>query len=161
MSVWRNDIKCKYMFMFPLKNWARKELMSNTLGYTVYMCSRTNYYHGIIFIVPARGTTEEIEHPRTRWSATGFLWRKTKEVAGGTSKRVQSHDCSGRTASTALGFLGWQNNAEEWGISPWWPLLGLLSWCPVFKRSHCISFEDWVPVDEIYGYPIFKWNAVT
>ena len=27
MSVWRNDIKCKYMFMFPLKNLARKELM--------------------------------------------------------------------------------------------------------------------------------------
>ena len=26
MSVWRNDIKCKYMFMFPLKNLARKVL---------------------------------------------------------------------------------------------------------------------------------------
>ena len=25
--VWRNDIKCKYMFMFPLKNLARKELL--------------------------------------------------------------------------------------------------------------------------------------
>ena len=23
-SMWRNDIKCKYMFMFPLKNFARK-----------------------------------------------------------------------------------------------------------------------------------------
>ena len=27
ISVWRNDIKCKYMFMFPLKNLARKELI--------------------------------------------------------------------------------------------------------------------------------------
>ena len=27
MSVWRNDIKCKYMFMFPLKKLARNELM--------------------------------------------------------------------------------------------------------------------------------------
>ena len=26
-SMWRNDIKCKYMFMFPLKNLARKGLM--------------------------------------------------------------------------------------------------------------------------------------
>ena len=27
MSVWRNDIKCKYMLMFPLKNLACKELI--------------------------------------------------------------------------------------------------------------------------------------
>ena len=24
--MWRNDMKCKYMFMFPLKNLARKGL---------------------------------------------------------------------------------------------------------------------------------------
>ena len=30
-----------------------------------------------------------------------------------------------------------------------------------FKSSHCNSFEDRVPVDEIYRYPIFKWVAVT
>ena len=28
ISMWRNDTKCKYMFMFPLKNLARKELRS-------------------------------------------------------------------------------------------------------------------------------------
>ena len=28
MSVWRNDIKCKYMFMFPLKKLACKELIN-------------------------------------------------------------------------------------------------------------------------------------
>ena len=26
ISIWSNDIKCKYMFMFPLNNLARKEL---------------------------------------------------------------------------------------------------------------------------------------
>ena len=26
--MWRNDIKCKYMFMFSLKNLARKGLIS-------------------------------------------------------------------------------------------------------------------------------------
>ena len=25
ISMWSNDIKCKYMFMFPLNNLARKE----------------------------------------------------------------------------------------------------------------------------------------
>ena len=29
--MWSNDIKCKYEFMFPLKNVARKELI-NTYG---------------------------------------------------------------------------------------------------------------------------------
>ena len=29
MSVWRNDIKCKYMFMFPLKDLSRKGLIVN------------------------------------------------------------------------------------------------------------------------------------
>ena len=31
MSVWRNDIKCKYMFMFPLNNLARKELSEDAI----------------------------------------------------------------------------------------------------------------------------------
>ena len=26
---------------------------------------------------------------------------------------------------------------------PWWPLFWLLSWHPIFKSSHCNSFEDW------------------
>ena len=32
MSVWRNDIKCKYMFMFPLKNLARKGLIEISIA---------------------------------------------------------------------------------------------------------------------------------
>ena len=32
LSMWSNDIKCKYMFMFPLQNLARKELMSTPFG---------------------------------------------------------------------------------------------------------------------------------
>ena len=27
----------------------------------------------------------------------------------------------------------------------------------LFKSQQLMSFEDRVPVDEIYGYPIFKW----
>ena len=31
----------------------------------------------------------------------------------------------------------------------------------LLSRSHCNSFEDWAPVDFIYGCPIFKWVAET
>ena len=43
----------------------------------------------------------------------------------------------------------------------WRLLLGLLSLSPILKSSHCNSFEDWFPVDFIYGNPIFKWVAET
>ena len=32
ISMWSNDIKCKYMFIFPLKNLARKELLTHCLN---------------------------------------------------------------------------------------------------------------------------------
>ena len=35
-----------------------------------------------------------------------------------------------------------------------------LNWYPFIELSHCSSFEDWVPIDFIYGYPIFKCVAV-
>ena len=47
------------------------------------------------------------------------------------------------------------------GMLPWWPLLGILSWYPIFKSRHCNSFEDQAPVNFIYGCLIFKWVAVT
>ena len=34
-------------------------------------------------------------------------------------------------------------------MSPWRPLLGLLSWCPIFESSHRHLFEDREPVNEI------------
>ena len=40
-------------------------------------------------------------------------------------------------------------------------LLGLLHLYHIIWPSHCNLFEDWVPVDFIYGYPIFKWIAVS
>ena len=49
----------------------------------------------------------------------------------------------------------------QYGMSPWWPLLEILSWYPVMKSSLCNSFEDRAPVDFIYGCPIFKWVAKT
>ena len=36
------------------------------------------------------------------------------------------------------------------GMSPWWPLLGLLHWCPIFMSSHINSFQGRAPVDFIY-----------
>ena len=33
---------------------------------------------------------------------------------------------------------------------PWWPWLVLISWCPIFRSSHYISFEDRAPVDGIH-----------
>ena len=41
----------------------------------------------------------------------------------------------------------------------WWPLLRLLSWCPVFISSHCNACGDWASVDLVYRCPIFKWVA--
>ena len=38
ISMWSNNIKCKYMFMFPLKNSARKEL-NNGLIWTLDITS--------------------------------------------------------------------------------------------------------------------------
>ena len=42
-------------------------------------------------------------------------------------------------------------------MSSWWPLMGLISWCPIFKTSHSNPFDDRTPVDFIYGCSIFKW----
>ena len=46
-----------------------------------------------------------------------------------------------------------------------WPIehatLGLLSWCPTIKLSHCNSFEAWAPIDFMYRCLIFKRVAVT
>ena len=39
IPMWSNDIKCKYMFMFPLKNLARKELI-----YTCALTHRCDFY---------------------------------------------------------------------------------------------------------------------
>ena len=47
-------------------------------------------------------------------------------------------------------------NICQQGMSPWWPLLGLLYWCFILMSSFCNSFEDGAVVDEIYGCPIFK-----
>ena len=48
-----------------------------------------------------------------------------------------------------------------WGMSPSWPVLGLLSWCSIFQSCQRHSFEDRAPVDFIYGCPIFGWVAGT
>ena len=48
------------------------------------------------------------------------------------------------------------------GMSPWWPLQGLLSWCTIFfKSSNWNSFEDLVPVDFICRCPTFTCVSET
>ena len=42
-----------------------------------------------------------------------------------------------------------------WGLYPWWLLLGLLSWYPICKSSHCNSFEDQAPILSSMG----AWSA--
>ena len=39
-------------------------------------------------------------------------------------------------------------------------LAGALCWHPVIGPNLGTSFEDWTPVDEIYGFLILKWVAV-
>ena len=69
----------------------------------------------------------------------------------------------GHLWSVFWGNLGEKNIEKHWEkcLLSWRLLLWLLSWCPIFKSSHCYSFEDWAPVDEIYGCPILKWVAET
>ena len=49
ISLWGNNIKCKYMFMFPLKNLARKE--STARWSNPSMCSLYICYNGLLFPV--------------------------------------------------------------------------------------------------------------
>ena len=49
ISIWSNDIKCKYMFVFPLKNLARKELKQHS--HVRHVCS-----------FPGDGSHGEAEH---------------------------------------------------------------------------------------------------
>ena len=45
---------------------------------------------------------------------------------------------------------------EVSGKLPQWPVTGVLSWYHIN-----LSFEDWVPVDEVYRHPIFRSVTVT
>ena len=44
------------------------------------------------------------------------------------------------------------------GMSPWWQLLELLSWSPIFNSSHCSLFEDGTPLNSICRCSILKWE---
>ena len=55
-------------------------------------------------------------------------------------------------------FIHCQHSFCMW---PWQPSMEQLFWYPIFNSHHCNSFEDWAPVDFIYGCPIFKWVTQT
>ena len=42
-------------------------------------------------------------------------------------------------------------NVSQYAMPPWWPLLELLLWCPIFESSHSNSFEDQTPVDFVWS----------
>ena len=48
ISMWRNDTKCKYMFMFPLKNLSRKGLI---MGISYLLLERWSLYWNWLLIV--------------------------------------------------------------------------------------------------------------
>ena len=52
-------------------------------------------------------------------------------------------------------------NGLTQGMSPWWSLLELLSWCHTLKSSYRGSLEDRAHVEFLYGCPIFRWVEVT
>ena len=60
----------------------------------------------------------------------------------------KGHGLENHMAQTRSGISGQLCCAE--GVSPWWPLLGPISWYPIFRSSHCNSTEDRAPVDFIY-----------
>ena len=66
-------------------------------------------------------------------------------------------DCCNSSA-LAMKLLQSCTRPSIWGMLPWQPLLGPLSWYPIFKSRFCNSFEDQAP---IYGCLIFKWVAET
>ena len=48
---------------------------------------------------------------------------------------------------------------------PWWPVLGLLSWCTIFKLNHCNSSEDWSEfsihkTSHMSSLPIRYWEFI-
>ena len=51
-----------------------------------------------------------------------------------------------RTHPGALWIQTWVMIQDKLYFSPWWPLLWLLTWYPIFKSSHCNSFEERAPV---------------
>ena len=56
----------------------------------------------------------------------------------------------------------WYQKRIESDTSPWGSLFGSMCWyLSPLLLSHCNSFDDRAPVDEIYGCPIFKCVAVT
>ena len=67
ISMWCNDIKCKYTFMFPLQNWARNELTQNketwpTWGAVLFISApwtvRLPITHVILMHTAAHGTLD-------------------------------------------------------------------------------------------------------
>ena len=49
MSMWRNDQECKYMFLFPLKNVARKGLWNSDIFIEEDACEYMWIFYKLMF----------------------------------------------------------------------------------------------------------------
>ena len=85
ISMWKNDTKCKYMFMFPLKNLARKGLskLSLKLGHGWVTTSQKKLWKVITY--PCRDVSK-----RGPMSQYGILWPSMLTHSG--PKLIKDHN---------------------------------------------------------------------
>ena len=65
ISMWNNNIKCKYMFMFPLKNSARKELKDE-----IHSSDHPDFWDH------SNTPINDLDHRPFQWLPTGLNWEK-------------------------------------------------------------------------------------
>ena len=82
-----------------------------------------------------------------------LFWRRSKK----TSKLRVTDLCEGNSPMTGEFPAQMASNAEN--VSIWWRHHELEASC--LWTFHKNSFDDWLPVDSIYGYPIVKWVILT
>ena len=100
-----------------------------------------------VFVLQARGSTQTALSAMTSWvtsaqtavsrhpSICPYLW--------GCSCRPWRHPSTLNTCQVSAEKCP-HSGGPQWGMSSWFPSVGLLSWCPFFKlkSSHCNGFED-------------------
>ena len=85
-SMWMNDIKCKYMFMFPLKNLARKGLIP-TLGIFYFTKVPVRLFQSHSYLIGVTTASLQRHLPNMNVAYDGILvfwwfWKKNCEIDG-------------------------------------------------------------------------------
>ena len=77
ISMWRNDIKCKFMFMFPLKNVARKGLKSINAIWVLWYCYgfvAVSFTHILWEYITGIGKNHTVAPRYTETGMSAFWW---------------------------------------------------------------------------------------